>query len=200
MAYLILVRHGESEWNAKGLWTGWTDIGLSEKGKEQARLAGEKMKGLQIDFAYTSLLIRAKQTLNEIKSVLGIDIPTFDNKALNERDYGIYTGKDKWEIRKEVGDEQFLKIRRSFDYQIPKGESLKQVYGRVIPYYQQEILPKLKDGKNILVAAHGNSLRALTKYLENISDENISKLEIEVSEVDVFEIDKDGAVLSKKIL
>ena len=200
MAYLILVRHGESEWNEKGLWTGLTDIGLTEKGKEEARLAGEKLKVLPVDFAFTSQLIRAKQTLDEVKNVLGIDVPTFEDKALNERDYGIYTGKNKWEIQKEVGEEQFQKIRRGWDVPIQNGESLKDVYNRVIPYYQSEILPKLKDGKNILIVAHGNSLRALTKYLENISDKNISKLEIEIGEVNVFEINSNGNIITKKIL
>jgi 2,3-bisphosphoglycerate-dependent phosphoglycerate mutase len=200
MANLILIRHGESEWNLRGLWTGLTDIGLTQKGKAQARLDGEKLKGTSIDFAYTSALLRAKQTLDEVKGVLGIDFPTTVNSALNERDYGIYTGKNKWEIKNLVGDEQFAKIRRSWDFQIPQGESLQQVYERVIPYYLSDILPKLKEGKTILIVAHGNSLRSLTKYLEKISDENISKLEIQVGEVDVFEIDNDGKVLSKKFL
>lgn len=200
MANLILVRHGESEWNERGLWTGLTDVGLTEKGKQQAKSAGEKLKGFTIDFAFTSVLIRSRQTLDEIKGVLGIDIPTFEDKALDERDYGIYTGKNKWEIKKQVGDKQFLKIRRGFDVSIENGESLKDVYNRVAPYYQTQILPKLKEGKNVLIVAHGNSLRALTKYLENISDEDISKLEIAVGEVDVFEIDNNGKVLSKKIL
>lgn len=200
MAKLILVRHGESEWNAKGLWTGWTDIGLSERGKKQARLVGKKLKDIQINLAFTSVLVRAKQTLEEIKNVLRIDIPTFEDKALNERDYGIYTGKNKWEIKKAVGEEQFLKIRRGWDVEIKDGESLKDVYVRTIPYYRTEILPQLKNGKNILIVAHGNSLRALTKYLEDISDEDISKLEIGVGEVDIFEIDSNGNVSSKKIL
>jgi 2,3-bisphosphoglycerate-dependent phosphoglycerate mutase len=200
MAKLILVRHGESEWNERGLWTGLTDISLTKKGKEQAKLAGEKLKGTRIDLAYVSVLIRAKQTLDEIKNVLGMDFPTVENAAINERDYGVYTGKNKWEIKKEVGDEQFLKTRRSWDFQIPQGESLKQVYDRTVPYYKTEILPKLKEGKNILIVAHGNSLRALTKYLENISDENISRLEFEIGEVDEYEIDSNGKISSKTIL
>lgn len=200
MAKLILVRHGESEWNAKNLWTGWTDIGLTEKGRRQARLVGEKLEGIIIDFAFTSILMRAKQTLDEIKNILGIDVPTTENKALNERDYGIYTGKNKWEIKKEVGDLEFQKIRRGWDASIENGESLKDVYNRTIPYYQAEILPKLKEDKNAIVVAHGNSLRALTKYLENISDEDISKLEIAIGEIDLFEIDSNGKVFSKKIL
>lgn len=198
MSQLILVRHGESEWNLRGIWTGLTDIGLSEKGKEQARLVGEKLKGFPIDFAFASVLIRAKQTLNEVKSVLGLDIPTFEDKALNERDYGIYTGKNKWEIKKEVGDEQFQNIRRGWDVPIENGESLKDVYNRVVPYFQTEILPKLKEGKNVLIVAHGNSLRALMKYLENISEDDISKLELETGEIDVFEIDKNGNIVSKR--
>jgi len=200
MAKLILVRHGESEWNQKGLWTGLTDIGLSEKGKIEAKSAGEKLKGLPIDIAYTSILLRAKQTLDEIKNVLGIDVPTIADKALNERDYGVYTGKNKWEIQKEVGEEQFQKIRRGWDTAIQNGESLKNVYDRVVPYYQSEILPKLKEGKNILISAHGNSLRALVKHLENISNADISSLELATGEVYVFEIDNNGNMLSKKIL
>lgn len=199
MANLILVRHGESQWNQKGLWTGLTDIGLSEKGKEEARLAGEKIKGFPIDFAYISVLLRAKQTFDEIKSVLGVDVPTFENKALNERNYGIYTGKNKWEIQKEVGKEQFKKLRRGWDSPIPEGETLKDVYNRVVPYYESEILPKLKEGKNILISAHGNSLRALVKYLENLSDNDVENLEIPTGEVYVYSFSKEGSILSKEI-
>jgi 2,3-bisphosphoglycerate-dependent phosphoglycerate mutase len=200
MSNLILVRHGESQWNEKNLWTGLTDIGLTEKGKEQARLVGEKLKTISIDIAYTSVLIRAKQTMDEIKNVLGIDFPILENKALNEKDYGIYTGKNKWEVKKEVGEKEFMQIRKSWDYIIPNGESLKMVYERVLSYYLNEILPKLKDNKNILVVAHHNSLRALTKYLENIADDEISSVEIQVGEADVFDIDENGNVVSKKIL
>lgn len=200
MANLVLVRHGESLWNEKGLWTGWTDIGLSEKGKEEARLAGKKLKGLSIDHAYTSALIRAKQTLDEIKGVLGADFPTTESAALNERDYGIYTKKNKFDIQKEVGAEQFKKIRRGWDIPIENGESLKDVYGRVVPYYESEILPKLKEGKNILISAHGNSLRALVKHLENISDSDVENLEISTGEVYIYSLDNQGNISSKKIL
>lgn len=200
MSQLILVRHGESEWNLRGIWTGLTDVGLSEKGQEQAKLVGERLKGFFIDFAFTSVLIRAEQTLNEIKSVLGLDIPTFEDKALNERDYGIYAGKNKWEIKKEVGDEQFQKIRRGWDVPIENGESLKDVYNRVVPYFQTEILPKLKEGKNVLIVAHGNSLRALVKYLDNIADENIQNLEIMFHQVYFYEINSSGNAVSKKIV
>ncbi|MBI4096669.1 MAG: 2,3-diphosphoglycerate-dependent phosphoglycerate mutase [Candidatus Levybacteria bacterium] len=201
MASLILVRHGESEWNERGLWTGWTDIGLSEKGKEEARKAGKKLKGFSIDIAYTSVLLRAKQTLDEIKKVLSLqDTLTIENQALNERNYGIYTGKNKWEIQKEVGEENFKSLRRGWDFPIENGESLKDVYNRVIPYYEEQILPKLKEGKNVLISAHGNSLRALVKHLENISDKNVENLEIPTGGIYAYQTDNEGKTASKQIL
>jgi 2,3-bisphosphoglycerate-dependent phosphoglycerate mutase len=200
MSYLILVRHGESEWNEKGLWTGLTDIGLSEKGKEESRNAGEKLKSFPIDLAYTSVLLRAKQTLDEIRTILNLDLPIFESAALNERDYGIYTGKNKWEIQKEVGNGEFQKIRRGWDVPIKNGESLKDVYNRAVPYYTAEILPKLKDRKNVLIVAHGNSLRALVKYLENISDGHIENLEIATGEIYTYKLDTNGNIASKKII
>jgi 2,3-bisphosphoglycerate-dependent phosphoglycerate mutase len=200
MAYLVLVRHGESEWNAKGLWTGWTDISLSEKGKEEARKAAEQMKDIHFDEAFTSKLKRAQQTLDEIKKILHCeDLPTYENTALNERDYGDLTGKNKWKIKEEFGEEQFNKWRRSFDEKPPNGESLHDVYDRVIPYYTKVILPQLEQGKNIIIAAHGNSLRALVKYLETISDEDIAKLEIATGEVYVYTIDDKGKITNKEI-
>lgn len=202
MANLILVRHGESDWNGKGLWTGLTDISLDENGRKQARSSGESMKktNIKIDIAYTSVLKRAKETFGEIKKILNLSsLTVIEDRALNERDYGIYTGKNKWEIEKEVGEEMFLKIRRGWDYPIPKGESLKDVYERVVPYYENEILPKLKNGQNVLIVAHGNSLRSLVKYLENINDEKITKLEIATGEVYIYSLDSQGAILSKEI-
>ncbi len=200
MAYLVLVRHGESEWNAKGLWTGWTDVNLSEKGREEARAAGEKLKDIHFDIAYTSILARAKQTWEEMQKVIGqTDLPTTANQALNERDYGDMTGKNKWEIKQQVGEEEFQKLRRSWDYPPPHGESLKMVYERVLPYYEKEVLPQLKIGKNIIIAAHGNSLRALIKYLENISDSDIPNLEMATGGVYVYQIDGEGKVTSKQI-
>ncbi len=200
MAYLVLVRHGESEWNAKGLWTGWTDIGLSDKGFAEARKAGELLKDIQFDLAYTSVLGRAKQTWEQIRTVLEQEtVPTIEDKALNERDYGDMTGKNKWEIQKQVGEEEFQRLRRSWDYPPPNGESLKMVYERVIPYYEREILPKLKTGKNIIIAAHGNSLRALIKYLDNISDADIPNLEMATGGVYVYQINENGTITNKEI-
>lgn len=200
MAKLVLVRHGESEWNAKGLWTGWIDIPLSEKGQQEARTAGEEIKDIHFDEAFTSNLQRAQQTLVEIQHILHCEtIPTTKNEALNERNYGDLTGKNKWKIKEEFGEAQFNKWRRSFDERPPHGESLHDVYNRVIPYYQQSILPALIKGKNIIIAAHGNSLRALVKYLEHISDEDIAQLEIATGEVYVYDIDTQGNIIHKEI-
>ncbi|MCL5970291.1 MAG: 2,3-diphosphoglycerate-dependent phosphoglycerate mutase [Patescibacteria group bacterium] len=200
MAYLILVRHGESEWNAKGLWTGWTDVSLNEKGITEAKKAGEALKDIKIDLTITSKLKRAKQTLEEIRKILSLEnIPITETGALNEKNYGDYTGKNKWEVKEEVGEEEFQKIRRSWDYRLPNGESLKDVYNRVVPYYENNILPNLKSGKNILVSASSNSLRAFVKYLDNISDENISNLEIATGQIYVYRVDNEGKIISKEI-
>lgn len=199
MAYLALVRHGESEWNAKGLWTGWTDVNLSDKGREEAKKAGESLKDLHFDFAYTSALKRAQQTLEEIQGVVGSTLVPTPEQALNERSYGDYTGKNKWEIKEQVGEEEFQRIRRSWDYPPPNGESLKMVYDRVLPYYGSEIEPKLKEGKNVIIAAHGNSLRALIKHLDNVSDEEITKLELATGGIYVYQIDETGKVTDKQL-
>ena len=199
MGNLILLRHGESEWNAKGIWTGLIDIPLSEKGREESRRAADALKDIKLDIAYTSPLIRAKQTLDEIKRVLNYPkLEAIENKALNERDYGELTGKNKVEIKKKYGEEKFLQIRRGWNYPIQAGETLKDVYNRVVPYYKREILPKLKEGENVLIVAHGNSLRALVKYLENISDKDIENLEIATGEIYIYNIDGYGSVTSKE--
>lgn len=199
MAYLILIRHGITNWNAEGRWHGLSDIPINEEGKNQAKQAAQAIKGIKVDIAYTSNLIRTKQTSEEICKASGYNCPVFSNAALNERDYGIYTGKNKWQINKEIGDEQFLKLRRGWDHPIPQGESLKDVYDRVIPFYQQEILEKLKQGKNVMVVSSGNTLRALIKYLDNISDEEISHLELNFAEVRIYHIDQTGQVVSREI-
>lgn len=199
MAYLALVRHGQSEWNALGLWTGWTDVALSEKGHQDAKDAGEALKDITFNLGYTSALRRAQQTLDDITVILKQNFPIIKNQALNERDYGDLTGKNKWKIKEEYGEEQFLKWRRGWDDPLPKGESLKDVYTRVVPYYEQEISPHLKEGKNVIIAAHGNSLRALVKYLENVSDKDIPSLEIGLGEVYLYTIDSKGNVTNKEI-
>lgn len=199
MSYLVLVRHGESEWNASGKWTGLIDISLSEKGKKEAEQAGTLLKDISFDHAFTSGLIRSQETLSIILTTIHQNVPTTSNDALNERDYGIYTGKNKWDIQKQLGEETFIKLRRGFDTSIPKGESLKDVYNRVIPYFKTTILPLLEQQKNVLISAHGNSLRALVKYLENISDVDIQHLEIATGEVYVYQVNDQGKIVSKEI-
>ena len=195
MAYLVLVRHTESRWNDVDAWTGLTDISLSEKGREDAKKAGVLLKGFTFNLAYTSALRRARETLTEIKLVTGRgDLPVIEDPALNERDYGDLTGKNKLEMEEKYGEEQYLKWRRSWDYPVPNGESLKDVYKRAVPYFNREIMPRLKAGKNILIVAHGNSLRALMKYLENISDNDIAGLELNTGEIIIYLVNDEGRV------
>lgn len=200
MAYLVLVRHGQSKWNALGLWTGLRDIELSKEGRKEAQRAAKMLKDIPFHATYTSRLKRAKDTLEEIKKILKIShIPSTAHEALNERDYGQLTGKNKWEIKKMHGEEKFKKLRRSWDHPIPGGESLKDVHSRVVPYYQEKILSDLKKGRNVIVSAHGNSLRALVKHLDNIPDHKIAELEIGTGDVNVYEIDSKGKILRKEI-
>ena len=199
MAYLILVRHAKSKWNALGLWQGWMDIELAPEGREDALRTAEALRGIEIHSAHTSLLKRAKDTWDIIQNALGITPPTVANQALNERHYGIYQGKNKWEIKEQVGEEEFMRIRRSWDHQIAEGETLEDVYKRIVPYYQSVILRELKEGKNVAVIAHGNSLRALVKYLENLSIADVLTLEFGIGEAYVYEVDRDGKIISKEI-
>lgn len=201
MAFLCLVRHGQSQWNAASKWTGLTDIPLSEEGKRQSEAAALRLKNFLFDYAYTSVLTRSIETLEIIKKLLDqTDLPAVKNSALNERDYGDFTGKNKWDLEKQFGKEVFHQIRRGWNYPIAHGETLKDVYNRVIPYYESEILQKLKENKNILIVAHGNSLRALVKYLEQIKDTDIDKLNIETGQVYLYNIDNLGKIISKEIL
>ncbi len=200
MTYLVLIRHGESEWNAKSLWTGWTDVELTEKGRGQARDTGSLLKDIKFDICFISKLKRAKSTWDEIRmQIHAEEIVMIEDKALNERNYGDLTGKNKWKIKEEYGEEQFQKWRRSWDIRPPNGESLKDVFDRVIPYYEIKILPEIKKGRNVIIVAHGNSLRALIKYLENISDGEIAEVEIGFSEAWVYEIDREGKMVEKEV-
>lgn len=192
--YLVLVRHGQSEWNAKNLFTGWKDPDLTHKGIEEAVNAGKKINeyGLSFSCMFTSALVRAQNTAKIIlKEIEQEDIPTYQDKNLNERAYGSLTGMDKDEARQKFGSEQVQIWRRSFDTCPPDGESLKDTYNRVVPYFQKNILPHLTDGKNILVSAHGNSLRALVKLIENISENDIVKLEIATGQPIIYKY-QDG--------
>lgn len=200
MAFLALVRHGESEWNALELWTGWTDILLTEKGHREAKAAAEFLRNIKWDVAFQSSLIRSHETLTDIEETLGIkNIETVSDAALNERDYGNFDGMHKIEVEEKYGEDLYRKWHRGWDYPLPHGETLKDVYNRVVPYYQKEILPRLKDNKNVLVSAHGNSLRALVKYLDNIPDNEIGFLEIPTGQVLLYQIDSGGKVISKEV-
>jgi len=201
MAYLVLVRHGQSEWNALGLWTGQEDVSLTEQGKAEARKAAEHLRNITLHKAHTSSLSRTHQTLEEIKSALShTDLETVQDKALDERHYGDYQAKNKWEIKEQIGDEAFTKLRRTWDHPVPNGETLKDVHARVLPYYEEHILEDLKAGKNIIVAAHGNSLRALMKHLDEVDDDHVHELEIGTGEVVMYEISEDGSVVEKLVL
>lgn len=201
MGKLVFVRHGESEWNELGKWTGGSDIHLSHIGFEESKKMGKLIKDINFDKIFISTLVRTKETLSFMESTDPelLKIPTEEAKELNERDYGDYTGKNKWEVEKMVGEEEFQKIRRGWDYPIPHGENLKMVYERTIPFFLERILPLLKEGKNVLVVAHGNSIRSIIKYIENISDEKIADLEMPFEEVIIYDLDQEGHKLSKEV-
>lgn len=200
MARLLLVRHGKSEWNALGKWTGWTDVDLSEEGLAEARKSAEAIKDIRIDRVFVSELKRTTETYDEMKCVLGCeDLAPKKDGALNERDYGIHTGKNKWEVKEEIGEEAFQRLRRAWDEPVEGGETMKAVYERIVPYYEREILPDLKAGKNVLVVAHGNSLRALVKYLEGLTNEELASLEFGTGEVFCYDINEEGKVTGKEI-
>jgi 2,3-bisphosphoglycerate-dependent phosphoglycerate mutase len=197
---LVLVRHGESEWNLKNLFTGWKDVDLSQKGIAEARSAGQKLKaqGLRFDVAFTSGLIRAQRTLTLMLDELGQSgIPVFKDQALNERDYGELVGLNKDDARARWGAEQVLVWRRSYDQPPPGGESLKDTAARVLPYYLQEILPGVLRGKRVLVSAHGNSLRALVMVLDRLSGAEIVKREIGTGVPLVYWLNADSTVASR---
>ena len=194
---LILVRHGESEWNLKNLFTGWRNPDLTEKGIGEARATGKalKAKGIVPDLYYTSALRRAQHTLDLMLEEMGIlNVTIIRNTALNERDYGDLSGLNKDDARAKWGEEQVLVWRRSFDVPPPGGESLKDTAARTLPYYEAEILPQLEAGKTVLVAAHGNSLRALVMAIEKLSPEEILKREIATGQPTAYRIGADGAL------
>jgi len=198
---LIIVRHGQSQWNLENRFTGWIDIDLSPKGIEEANTAGEMLKGYSFDKAYTSALIRAQKTLDIILGIIGeTNIPVEKDKALNERMYGDLQGMNKDELRKKFGEEQVRIWRRSYDVAPPNGESLKDTAARVMPYYEAKIKPDLMAGKNILISAHGNSLRALVMSLENLTKEQILLTEIPTGIPKLYEFDKDLNIVECKYL
>ncbi len=197
---LIIARHHESEWNKLGKWTGTRDVHLTDYGFEKSEDMGLLIKDLTIDYAFASMQVRSIETLSCILNVCKrFEVPITHSANLNERDYGDYTGKNKWDMEKLLGEEEFKKLRRSWSYEIPNGESLKMVYDRVVPFFLDKILPEVKDGKNVLVVAHGNSLRALTKYIENISDTDIADVEVPFGSITIYDLDSSGHILSKEV-
>ena len=180
MSTLVLIRHGQSVWNAANRFTGWTDVELSEKGKQEAAIAGNELADYRFDVIHTSALIRAKKTAEIIMqhNNSSENPPIYNNEKLNERHYGDLQGLNKKETAEKHGAEQVHIWRRSFDVPPPGGESLKMNAERTIPYFVEEIISDLDEGKNVLVAAHGNSLRSIVMYIERISPEEITKLEI----------------------
>ncbi len=201
MTQLVIFRHGQSVWNLENKFTGWVDVALTEKGIQEAKNAGQKIKGYKFDFAYASDLQRAQNTLKlALESAEHPAITPIYNKALNERMYGDLQGLDKTETAKKFGEDQVKIWRRSYDIAPPNGESLKDTADRVIPYFESEILPKLKSGKNVVIAAHGNSLRALIMYLERMTPEQILEFEIGTAQPRLYELDENLKVLSAKNL
>jgi len=225
MASLVLVRHGQSQWNLENRFTGWVDVPLSVKGREEATLAGKKLKNMKFQAIYVSHLLRAIQTMHYILLELADsrtpiiyhedkkihawehysgdtknEIPIYQSVDLAERYYGDLQGLNKAETMKKYGEEQVRIWRRSYDINPPHGESLKDTCERTIPYYKKCILPDLQEGKDVLVVAHGNSLRSITKYVENISDEEIPKVEIPTGVPIVYNFDNAMTLLKKTLL
>ncbi len=219
MSRLILVRHGQSKWNLSNRFTGQIDVSISKRGIAQCLYLGKKIKDLDLDCGFSSCLNRSKETLSIIlsqtkrsgvyidESVDGLrikekyisnlsDIPIYTNCLLNERDYGLLEGMDKNEARDKYGEKKVLAWRRSFVAKPPRGESLQDVYARAIPFFQKRIVSLLKTGKNVIISAHGNSLRAIIKYIENISDDKIASLEIYTGQMIVYHFEK-GKFVSK---
>ncbi|MDR2063210.1 MAG: 2,3-bisphosphoglycerate-dependent phosphoglycerate mutase [Candidatus Nomurabacteria bacterium] len=194
---LVITRHGESEYNAKGLWAGWTDVHLTEKGKTDAKKVAELIRDIDFSGIYVSPLVRTTETLDSFNEVLHLTAPVVIAPELRERNYGIFNGKDKWKVKEEVGDEEFQKIRRGYAYQPENGESLEMVVARAVPYYQKQILPRLLAGENILIVGHGNSDRALIKYLENLSEAEITEREMPLGTVLIYTVQDDGRMSTR---
>lgn len=197
---LIIARHHESEWNKKGLWTGTRDVHLTPYGLQKSKEMGALLKDLPPDYAFASGQVRTDETLIEMCKALGLkSLDGESSPALNERDYGDYTGKDKWEMKKLVGEEAFESMRRDWDSPIPHGETLKMVYERVVPFYLDTIVPLLKAGRNVLIVSHGNALRALMMYLESVPPEKARDVEMLFGAVVLYQVDDEGKMVSKEV-
>ncbi len=201
MGKIVLLRHGESQWNLENRFTGWVDITLTNKGREEARHAGELLRDLPFDFAFTSVLIRAIESLEIALAAAGqLNVPIEKDTALNERMYGDLQGLNKEETAKKFGAEQVHIWRRSYDVCPPGGESLKDTAARTLPYFNSKILPLGAAGKNVLVCAHGNSLRAIVMALDQLTKEEVLQLNLATGVPIVYEIGSNSEVLNKKII
>jgi 2,3-bisphosphoglycerate-dependent phosphoglycerate mutase len=197
---LLLARHHESEWNALGKWTGTRDKHLTEYGFTKSTDMGLLIRDQQIDYAFASMQVRSIETLSSMLNALNMDtVPTEHSSALNERNYGTYTGKNKFQMKEILGEKKYDLMHRSWDYPIPGGESLKMVYDRATPFFINNIIPRLREGKNVLVVAHGNSLRAIIKYIENIADEDIAQVEMPFGAVIIYSVDDNGHMIGKEV-
>ncbi len=197
---LIIARHHESEWNKEGMWTGTRDVHLTQYGFQKSTEMGTLLKGMRIDNAFASMQVRAIETLSCMLTALELyHVPAEYVHALNERDYGDYTGKNKWEMEKTIGAEAFEAMRRDWDYPVPHGETLKMVQERVVPFYMSVILPLLKAGRNVLVVSHGNALRALTMYLESIPPQKAREVEMLFGATVLYHVDEEGKMMSKEV-
>lgn len=197
---LIIARHHESQWNKAGMWTGTRDVHLTEYGFLKSNEMGALLTQVPIDQAYASMQVRAIETLSCMLNTLMLyHVPAEYVHALDERDYGDYTGKNKWEMEKLIGEEAFESMRRDWDYPIPHGETLRMVYERVVPFYRAVILPLLAAGENVLVVSHGNALRALTIYLESIPTEKARDVEMLFGAVVLYRVDEEGRMINKEV-
>ncbi|RYG38198.1 2,3-bisphosphoglycerate-dependent phosphoglycerate mutase [bacterium] len=200
MPKLILVRHGQSIWNLQDRFTGWVDVPLTDQGREEAQRAGELLKGISLDIAYTSNLQRAQDTLKLIMEGMGIALPTIRNQALNERAYGDLEGLNKARTAEKFGAEQVKIWRRSYDVPPPNGESLADTAARTLPFFERCILGDIQDGRNVLVVAHGNSNRSIVMKLDGLSKEQVLELNLGTAVPLVYDLSPEGEVLSKEIL
>jgi 2,3-bisphosphoglycerate-dependent phosphoglycerate mutase len=199
MPTLALVRHGQSLWNLENRFTGWVDVPLTELGEEEARRGGERLRDLSFDVAYTSSLIRAQETLRIIQETAGFDLPVIRDQALNERHYGDLQGLNKADTAARYGDEQVHIWRRSFATPPPNGEALKDTAARTLPFFERAIMGDVRQGKNVLVVAHGNSNRAIVMQLDQLAEDEVPGLELATGVPLVYELDEDGTVLSKHV-
>jgi len=200
MGKLVLVRHGQSQWNLENRFTGWTDVPLTDQGRLEARRGAETIRDIRFDQAFTSVLDRAQETLKIILEVINqTGIPVEYDKALNERHYGELQGLNKAQTAEKFGKEQVHLWRRSYDVAPPGGESLKDTAARTLPYFTAKILPLVQSGKNILVSAHGNSLRSIVMQLDSLTEDQVTKLELATGVPIEYDIDPKGKILSKQV-